>query len=85
MTQAEIEERLIALETEIRLVKMQQVSPNKADPHWVLAHAGRFADDPGFDEVVRLGREYRESLRPKPKKEPSTTRKLKSPVKNGRA
>jgi hypothetical protein len=66
MTQAEIEERLIALEAEIRLLKTQQARPNKADPKWVLAHAGRFADDPGFDEVVRLGREYRESLRPKP-------------------
>jgi hypothetical protein len=67
MTQAEIEERLIALEAEIRLLKTQQARPNKADPKWVLAHAGRFADDPGFDEVVRLGREYRESLRPKPR------------------
>jgi hypothetical protein len=26
--------------------------------------AGRFANDPIFDEMVRLGREYRESLRP---------------------
>jgi hypothetical protein len=85
MTQAEIEERLIVLETEIQLLKTQQASPNKADPKWVLAHSGRFADDPAFDEVVRLGREYRESLRPKPKKKPATTRKPKSPVKNGRA
>ena len=85
MTQAEIEERLIALEAELRLLKAQQVTrPNKADPKWVLAHAGRFANDPGFDEVVRLGREYRESLRPKPKRKP-TTRKPKAPVKNGRA
>ena len=84
MTQAEIEQRLIALEAEIRLLK-SQAAPNKADPKWVLGHAGRFANDPGFDEVVRLGREYRESLRPKPKKKPATTRKPKSPVKNGRA
>ncbi len=84
MTQAEIEVRLIALEAEIRLLKAQQARPNKADPKWVLAHAGRFADDPEFDEVVRLGREYRESLRPKPKRKP-TTRKPKAPVKNGRA
>jgi hypothetical protein len=66
MTQAEIEERLLALAAEIRQLKSQvQPQPNKADPKWVLAHAGRFANDPGFDEVVRLGREYRESLRPK--------------------
>ena len=85
MTQAEIEERLIVLETEINLLKTQQMSPNKADPKWVLAHAGRFADDPAFDEVIRLGREYRETLRPKPKKKPTTSRKPKAPVKNGRA
>ena len=86
MTQTEIEERLVAMEAEIRLLKTQKVTrPNKADPKWVLAHAGRFADDPEIDEVVRLGREYRESLRPKPKKKPTTTRKPKAPVKNGRA
>jgi hypothetical protein len=67
MTQAEIEQRLLSLEAEIRLLK-SQAQPNKADPKWVLAHAGRFADDSGFDEVVRLGREYRESLDAKPKK-----------------
>ena len=65
MTQTEIEKRLLALEAEIQLLKAQ-ARPNKADPKWVLAHAGRFADDAGFDEVVQLGREYRESLRPKP-------------------
>jgi hypothetical protein len=62
MTKGEIEKRLLALEAEVQLLKSQQAPPNKADPKWVLAHAGRFADDPGFDEIVRLGREYRESL-----------------------
>ena len=70
MTQAEIEKRLLALEEEIRLLK-SQAAPNKADPKWVLAHAGRFANDPGFDEVVRLGKEYRESLDRKPKNKAS--------------
>jgi hypothetical protein len=85
MSQAEIEARLLALEAEVQRLKSQG-GQNKADPKWILAHAGRFADDPGFDEVVRLGREYRESLGPKPKKKkPTVTRKPKSPVKNGRA
>ena len=84
MTQAEIEQRLMAIETEIRLLK-SQAAPNKADPKWVLAHAGRFADDPGFEDVVRLGREYRESLDAKPKKPSTKKRKPKSSVKNGRA
>ncbi len=84
MTLAELEQRIAALEVEVRELKSQSAKPNKADPKWVLAHAGRFADDPGFEEVVRLGREYRESLRPKPKKK-TTPRKPKAPVKNGRA
>ena len=35
------------------------------DPKWYINGAGRFANDPLFEEMVRAGREYRESLRPK--------------------
>jgi hypothetical protein len=35
-----------------------------AQRHWWRDDAGRFADDPVFDEIVRLGRQYRESLHP---------------------
>ncbi len=34
------------------------------DKPWYLKHAGRFSDDPEFQEIVRLGREIRESDRP---------------------
>jgi hypothetical protein len=68
MTVAELEQRLLALEAEVQQLKARTPQPNKADPKWVLAHAGRFRDDPGFDEIARLGREYRESLRPARKK-----------------
>jgi len=83
MTLGELELRVAALEAELRQLKAGIAQPNKADPKWVLAHAGRFKDDPGFDEVARLGREYRESLRPGRKKKPAT--KPKSRVKDGRA
>lgn len=33
---------------------------------------GRFANDPIYDEAMRLGRQYRESLRPKTRKKPKT-------------
>jgi hypothetical protein len=62
MTQTEMEERSLALEAEVQQLKAQQPRPSKADPKWVLAHTGRFANDPGFEEVVRLGRQYRASL-----------------------
>jgi hypothetical protein len=35
-----------------------------ADPLWWERIAGRFENDPTFDEIIRLGREYRESLSP---------------------
>jgi hypothetical protein len=85
MTQAELEQRVLALEAEVKQLKGGSGQPNKADPQWVLAHAGRFKDDPGFDEIVRLGREYRESLRPGRKKKPGAKRKPKPSVKSGRA
>jgi hypothetical protein len=84
MSQAEFELRLVALEAEVRQMKAAVPQPDKADPKWVLAHAGRFRNDPGFDEIIRLGREYRDSLRPG-RKTPTAKRKPKPRVKHGRA
>jgi hypothetical protein len=51
----------------------QAASPGPAEPEtpdneepWYIKHAGHFANDPAFDEIVRLGREYRQSLHPGP-------------------
>ena len=61
-----IEERLSVVEKELAQVK-QQLATEKSQP---LTHPwdkvfGVFANSEGFEEAVRLGREYRESLRPK--------------------
>ena len=85
MTLAQLEQRVLTLEAEVGQLKAGPAQPNKADPKWVLAHAGRFKNDPGFDEIVRLGREYRDSLRSGRKKKPAAKRKSKPAVKNGRA
>lgn len=64
MTTAQLEERLLALEKTVAEMKTQLGgTPNRARRWWVEG-AGRFANDPVFDEMVRLGREYRESQRP---------------------
>jgi hypothetical protein len=63
MTLAQVEKRLAALEKEVAELKMQ--SPPPRTGKWYIDHAGRFKDDPVFEETDRLGREYRESLRPK--------------------
>lgn len=34
---------------------------------WYISRAGQFKNDPVYEEIVRRGREYRRSLRPKPR------------------
>jgi len=61
MTLVQIERRVKALEQRVaRLAK----SGSKVNRAWYRTHAGRFASDPVFDEIVRLGRAYRKSQKP---------------------
>ena len=62
----EIELRVAALEAEVARLKQQLESPAQSKGHWVDKVYGAFADDPDFLEAMRLGRKFRESLRPKP-------------------
>lgn len=69
MSARELEIRLIALEAEVaRLKKKVEATDETALPWWEKI-SGTFADDPIYDEAMQLGREYRESLRPKTKKQ----------------
>lgn len=60
-----IDQRLTIVEKEIAQLKRQTQQPmiDEAEP-WYLRQAGRFADDPDFDEIVRLGREIRKAGSP---------------------
>ena len=62
MSNAEIETRLMALETEVARLKAQSLPPT--DRPWWEEILGSFADDPAYDEAMQIGRQYRESLRP---------------------
>lgn len=64
MTLSELTKRVEALERKMQAVQPGHAQPDPRQPWWRTT-AGRFADDPEFDEIIRLGREYRESLRPK--------------------
>lgn len=57
-----IEERLANLEAEVALLKSKLQSDSPKTPWWETI-TGTFANDPVYDEAMRLGREYRESLR----------------------
>ena len=66
MATASLEER--AAELEAKLEKLQQkhgvAAPSDTRPWWEQIR-GTFKDDPAYDEAMRLGREYREALRPR--------------------
>lgn len=62
-----LEQRVEILEAEVALLKSQlnvvssSVS-SRTNPWWSKI-AGTFADNPAYDEAMKLGREYRESQR----------------------
>jgi len=60
MTLEQLEQRLHDLEREVAELRaeLKPLRPLKS----VRDTFGMFADDPGFDEVVRLGREYRDHV-----------------------
>ena len=61
---AELKKRLAELERTVKALQ-SHVAQSGGQRRWWVESAGRFADDPLFEEIVRLGREYRESLRPR--------------------
>lgn len=58
MEKSDLESRVATLERELAQVKQRMDSA--VDPDAWRGTFGMFADDPEFDEVLRLGREYRE-------------------------
>lgn len=67
MTTATIEERLTQLEEKVARLSNELDKEPAAAPKtaWWKKIVGVYKDDPEFAEAERLGREYRESLRPK--------------------
>jgi len=60
-----MEARVSALERELNQIK--QLLRRKSGPvaPWWERIAGAFEDDPVFEQAMTLGRQYRESLRPR--------------------
>lgn len=65
MAAEKLEARVAALEAEIARLKarLEGTAPDKV-PWWEKV-AGTFEGDPYYAEAMRLGRKYRQSLRPK--------------------
>lgn len=83
MAVREIEARIASLEAEMARVKEQLNESIDSRPDWLDTAFGSFDNDPIYREAMKLGRKYRESLRPiiaknksnKPKKNAVKTHK----------
>jgi hypothetical protein len=64
MTVPTLEERVAAVEAEIGRLKSHSEELPTEQPSWEEIR-GTFKDDAIYEEAMRLGREYRKSLRPK--------------------
>ena len=60
--QMTVEDRLTAVEQQLADLKRRLPSRNDGKS-WVERIAGTFKDDPNFDQIVRLGREFRKSVK----------------------
>lgn len=78
MSAESIEKRLSDLEAEVARLSAKVDGEEKEELPWWRKIAGAFENDPHYAEAMRLGREYRESLRPKPKKNKKAEKKNKS-------
>ena len=65
MANETLEQRVAALEKTLADIQSQisRLSPVVKD-NWLPAVLGRFKDNPDYEEVVRLGREFREGRLP---------------------
>ena len=64
MAAIQLEDRVAVLEREVERLKLRMEDAAPCPQLWWERVFGAFADAPVFDEAMRLGREYRKSLRP---------------------
>jgi hypothetical protein len=62
MASGRLEERVAALEDELRRLKAKGEGMAVAKPWWERI-AGTFENDPVYEKAMRLGRQYRRSLK----------------------
>ena len=65
MAASSLEQRVSALEAEMAQLRAR-IEGTRPAKDWLDQIWGSFANDPLYEEAMRLGREWRESQRPKP-------------------
>jgi hypothetical protein len=68
MTLQRLEQRIVRLERTVAELAIARGTRAPRSAQWYLDHAGQFKGDAVYAEIVRQGRKYRESLRPKARK-----------------
>ena len=68
MAPKNLENRVAALEMQVADLKSRLEKALPKQSSWVDQIWGTFANDPMYEEAMRLGRQYRESLRPRARK-----------------
>jgi hypothetical protein len=63
MVAGTLKQRVEALEAEVARLKARIAASEKTTDPWLEKVWGSFANDPIYDEAMRLGREWRESFR----------------------
>ena len=63
MSQTEMETRIEVIERQLKTLQSKFEKIEKEKEPWWKQRMGSFADDPIYDEAMRLGREWRESQR----------------------
>lgn len=66
MSTDSLEKRVVAIEAGLAELKTNLATVSGEELPWWKRISGIYADDPAFEEAMRLGREWRESHRPKP-------------------
>ena len=61
MSAPSLEERVSQLEKQMSHV-LDKIEARPRKPGWISKTAGSFADCPEFDDIVRLGREFRQEM-----------------------
>jgi hypothetical protein len=65
MSDEQIESRLAAIEAALAEILRRLEEPaSRVQPGWLKRFTGSMRDMPGFEEMVKYGREFRESDRP---------------------
>jgi hypothetical protein len=69
LVSVQLEQRVAALEAEVAKLKSKLEERETSLPWWERI-VGTFQDDPIYEQAMQLGRQYRQSLRPRPSPRP---------------